>query len=106
MARGRFQFGERKRRLEMSLANPPPLREFSTGCSQGARRPRNFQVDVDPVATPPGACESAFSGARLPVVFERAASDHFESSSTCVRTRPPIVFECAAGARFSNPSKI
>jgi hypothetical protein len=68
--------------------------------------------DVDPVATPPGVCESAFSGARLPVVFERAASDNFGSSSTGVRARPPlrefstgcsqgarppVVFECAAG---------
>ncbi len=37
------------------------------------------------MATPPGVCESAFSGARLPVVFERAASDNFLSSSTRLR---------------------
>jgi hypothetical protein len=55
-----------------------------------ARRPGNFQIDVDPVATPPGVCESAFSGAaRLPVVFERAAG-------------LLVVSGCAADARLGN----
>jgi hypothetical protein len=92
-----------------SSARPPP-REFSTGCSQGARRPGNFQVDVDPVATLPEVSESAFSGARLPFVFVRAASDNVESSrpacghdllsSSNVLAGLPGVFGRAAGARF------
>jgi hypothetical protein len=76
------------------------------------RRSGNFQVDVAPVATWPGVCASAFSGARLPVFFERPASDNFGSPSTWRAgtatpagvfdrmsrgARPPVVFECAAG---------
>ncbi len=51
---------------------------FFESMFSSARRPRNFQVDVDPV-------------------------DNFESSSTGVRARLSVISGCAAGARLRKP---